>query len=153
MIEWKKTDRGFTRGEFKDRYGEPCSIQKSSFAVDDAIWLGRDSLYRMHLTRDMVAALLPVLKLFVETGKLFADGGVIREAIDKCLRAAERVPVTLQYENEFPNKEIARAYNIGYNLVPSTMRKDWWMMMYDYKDCWMHGPLKVLMKIIDNKGA
>lgn len=35
-----KTARGFRLIEFKDHYGSPCSIQKSSLATDDAIWLG-----------------------------------------------------------------------------------------------------------------
>lgn len=148
MIDWKNTDRGFERGEFDDRYGEKCSIQKSSLAHEDAIWLGRNSLYRMHLTQDMVAALLPSLNLFVETGELFDDGPPNWGG-----GAGERVPVTLQYANRFPNKEIARAFNIGYSIVPSTMKKDWWMMKYSYKDCWMHGPFKALMKIIDKEGA
>lgn len=37
-----KTNRGFTLGKFTDRYGAECSIQKSSLATEDAIWLGVD---------------------------------------------------------------------------------------------------------------
>lgn len=107
-IKIKKTNRGFAVGEFKDRYGAKCSIQKSSLATEDAIWLGaevtpqimasdavklgRSDLLapgqevsgwvpwpvppqvalssRMHLTRKMVAKLLPLLQRFVETGDL-----------------------------------------------------------------------------------
>ncbi len=98
------TGRGFATGEFSDRYGAKCSIQKSSLATEDAIWLGIDDAdpkilasqahkygietmattgwitypipedvllhTRMHLTRDQVAALLPVLQHFVDTGEL-----------------------------------------------------------------------------------
>ena len=32
--------RGFSRMDFTDRYGEQCSLQKSSLATEDAIWLG-----------------------------------------------------------------------------------------------------------------
>lgn len=35
-----KTDRGFDYSEFKDRYGQMCSIQKSSSATEDSIWFG-----------------------------------------------------------------------------------------------------------------
>lgn len=73
-------DRGFLRGEFKDRYGEKCSIQKSSLADEDCIWLGcnhetvdgqgRPCGARMHLTRQMAADLLPHLLKFIETGEL-----------------------------------------------------------------------------------
>lgn len=35
-----KTNRGFYRGEFLDRYDEECSIQESSLASEACIWLG-----------------------------------------------------------------------------------------------------------------
>jgi len=41
-IEKKTTGRGFSYVEFKDRYGSQCSLQKSSLASEDAIWLGID---------------------------------------------------------------------------------------------------------------
>lgn len=41
-IEFSKTQRGFQTGSFTDRYGEKCSIQKSSLATENAIWLGID---------------------------------------------------------------------------------------------------------------
>jgi len=37
-----KTQRGFKTGKFTDRYGAQCSIQKSSLATENAIWLGVD---------------------------------------------------------------------------------------------------------------
>jgi hypothetical protein len=72
-------NRGFLKGKFKDHYGVDCSIQKSSLATEDCIWLGCDggdgvqSRYagvRMHLTQSMVANLIPLLQRFVETGEL-----------------------------------------------------------------------------------
>lgn len=93
-----KTARGFSLIEFKDFYDNPCSLQKSSQAFVDCIWLGVDdanpqimaskvveggtgwvkypipddvSLYtRMLLDRQQVARLLPVLQKFVETGEI-----------------------------------------------------------------------------------
>lgn len=70
------TDRGFSRGEFIDRYRSRCSIQKSSMAADDCLWLGVDHDFngkectRMHLTRGMVQALLPMLQQFAVSGEL-----------------------------------------------------------------------------------
>lgn len=90
-IQWDKTNRGFSRGEFKDRYGEKCSIQRSSIAFEDCIWIGKDdatimlndmpalllegfrTLCRMHLNREMAAELWPLLKTFEETGSLNGD--------------------------------------------------------------------------------
>jgi hypothetical protein len=94
-IKLEPNQRGFQTGEFTDRYGEMCSIQKSSIATDDCIWLGIDNpdliVYedenkgkyivtkmppnfsvssRMHLTREMVADLLPLLTNFAQTGEL-----------------------------------------------------------------------------------
>jgi len=94
-MELEITPRGFEHGEFTDLYGEKCSIQKSSLATDDAIWLGIDNpkltvfendqhgnylitempnnfsvSSRMHLNREQVSELLPILQKFVETGEL-----------------------------------------------------------------------------------
>lgn len=106
-MEFRRTDRGFGRWEFTDRYDAECSLQKSSLASEDAIWLGvndtnpiimaSDALKlgrpdltggqtkgwvdwlvpkevqmttRMHLTREQVADLLPILQHFVETGEI-----------------------------------------------------------------------------------
>ena len=38
----KKTCRGFDLIEFEDDNGEKCSLQKSSSALEDKIWLGID---------------------------------------------------------------------------------------------------------------
>lgn len=71
------TQRGFAISEFGDLYGQICSLQKSSLADEDAIWLGVSTDLegkvvnnRMHLSREMVADLLPDLQRFVETGEI-----------------------------------------------------------------------------------
>ncbi len=69
-MEVKHTSRGFAIVNFKDHYGLHCSLQKSSLADQDAIWLGGNGADRMHLTQDHVAALLPILQRFVETGEI-----------------------------------------------------------------------------------
>ena len=91
----EKTERGFSINEFTDSYGESCSIQKSSAAMEDLIWLGIDNpkltifedenmgkylitdmpktfsvSTRMHLNQEQVKYLLPMLQKFVETGEL-----------------------------------------------------------------------------------
>ena len=40
VVAWEDTQRGFARGEFKDRYGAACSVQDSSLAGEACIWLG-----------------------------------------------------------------------------------------------------------------
>ncbi len=93
----KTTNRGFQLSEFTDRFGSKCSIQESS-ADGASIWFGVDKLRiqhfkagegwndvvfpentieehwvdnaRMHLTQDMVKALLPQLARFAITGLL-----------------------------------------------------------------------------------
>ena len=42
-MEIKKTIRGFSIIEFEDDNGEHCSLQKSSSAMGDKIWLGIDN--------------------------------------------------------------------------------------------------------------
>lgn len=91
MIEWKRTERGFVRGEFRDRYGDVCSVQRSSIAFEDCLWLGLDEpkvmfnnmpaklppdfaiLGRMHLDRERCAELGALLTQFAETGSLHGD--------------------------------------------------------------------------------
>lgn len=63
------TERGFAIVEFTDRYKFSCSLQKSSLATEDCIWLGVED-NRMHLTQSMVAELLPYLLSFVLNGEL-----------------------------------------------------------------------------------
>jgi hypothetical protein len=91
-MKLEATNRGFYHGEFIDQYGVKCSIQESSLATEHCIWLGINDVFpqvqvdglwqkvplppgaatggRMHLTREMVKNLLPLLQHFVETGEL-----------------------------------------------------------------------------------
>lgn len=88
------TNRGFALISFKDRNDIECSLQKSSVATEDCIWLGCDDpnaqifpgnntgwhpyplpenvscSTRMHLSQDQVRMLLPYLQKFVKTGEL-----------------------------------------------------------------------------------
>jgi hypothetical protein len=93
------TNRGFGIVEFKDRNGNECSLQKSSIATEECVWLGCDEIglkrftpkvgwqdveleqdhpygithvanNRMHLNQVQVKALLPYLQHFAETGEL-----------------------------------------------------------------------------------
>lgn len=68
-FELRPTTRGFLFTEWLDTMRQRCSLQKSSVADEDRIWLGVED-YRMHLNQEMVAALLPLLQRFVETGEL-----------------------------------------------------------------------------------
>lgn len=104
MMHMSKTGRGFTICNFSDYYSKPCSVQKSSIATTDCIWLGVDDpdpkimasqannlgvvtdqetgwvpypipsevliQTRMHLSREQVANLLPILQKFVDTGEI-----------------------------------------------------------------------------------
>lgn len=53
-IKIKKTNRGFQKGEFKDFYGMECSIQKSSLATEDCIWLGVDDVKPVIMSSDAI---------------------------------------------------------------------------------------------------
>ncbi len=93
------TARGFMLITFKDRNDIECTIQKSSLAGEDAIWFGAADIgvqrhardyqgwhkvdlkeifpgqdivanNRMHLTRERVIELLPILQYFAENGEL-----------------------------------------------------------------------------------
>ena len=78
MIDWKLTNRGFKRGEFKDYNNDDCSIQVSSLATDRCLWLGLETgmhvdgrcLARMHIDQAMAHDLAQQLIYFAETGDL-----------------------------------------------------------------------------------
>jgi len=66
------TSRGFGVMKFEDSLGQQCSLQDSSLASEAACWFGVDTncagdqvSMRMHLTLDMVDALVPLFELFV----------------------------------------------------------------------------------------
>ena len=93
----ERTHRNFNIYNFKDRNNTECSLQKSSVATENCIWLGANNIglkhftkdrgweninlintieehyvanNRMHLTQDQVKELLPILKKFVKTGEI-----------------------------------------------------------------------------------
>lgn len=80
-MEFKPTKRGFLRATFQDRYGSECSVQESSLAGEDCIWLGVEVDFqgnevpraRMHLTQQMARDLIPVLRHFARSGRLGVD--------------------------------------------------------------------------------
>lgn len=70
--------RGFVAYTFRDIYDAEASIQESSLATEDAIWLGLDAgthkdglcMARMHLSRPMAKWLIKQLQFFVKHGWL-----------------------------------------------------------------------------------
>ena len=54
-IKTKPTERGFSLGTFKDDYGNECSIQKSSIATRDCIWLGINEPTHKLMARDAMS--------------------------------------------------------------------------------------------------
>lgn len=77
-----KTSRGFNYFEFKDINNESCSIQKSSVATSDCLWLGCEnntkphhvtgecSSPRMHIDRKLAKKLVKHLNKFILTGDI-----------------------------------------------------------------------------------
>jgi hypothetical protein len=53
-MKLEKTERGFKNGKFTDRYGAKCSIQESSLATEDAIWLGVDDADPQIMSSDAI---------------------------------------------------------------------------------------------------
>jgi len=89
--ESEKTLRGFGAIKFIDLYGAECSLQQSSIATDNAVWLGidrpevkvlrngwkdveipEDALIsgRMHLNREQVLRLVIQLNKWLDTGEI-----------------------------------------------------------------------------------
>jgi len=81
MIDLKPSPKGLIVGAFTDRNGRECVIQESSVPSESCLWLGVDLGLngepipggRMHLTRELVLDLLPILRHFARTGSLGYD--------------------------------------------------------------------------------
>jgi hypothetical protein len=113
-MESTTTPRGFGLINFTDSYGNSCSLQKSSSAMEDKIWLGIDNPKltisqvnpdgsingkylvvdmpkgwtvdsRMHLTQEQVINLLPHLIRFAWSG----DIEVGTEKAERIIKAAK----------------------------------------------------------------
>ncbi len=69
MERYEVAGRGFYGFKFKDIYGEECSIQESSLAGKDALWLGADE-NRMHIDKQKAKQLIVLLKHFYRHGNL-----------------------------------------------------------------------------------
>lgn len=88
-MKLSEKNHGFLRGEFEDSSGQKCSIEESSCATKTAIWIGVDNTgpnvtgrtgsgigynadvnVQMHLSKELVADLLPTLMYFAANGEL-----------------------------------------------------------------------------------
>jgi hypothetical protein len=97
-MERTTTNRGFALIEFEDLYEHQCSIQESSLASKDAIWMGIDDANpqimaskvredltgwlkypipedvmlttRMHIDKEQAKEIIEILQTFVDTGRL-----------------------------------------------------------------------------------
>jgi hypothetical protein len=77
-----ETKRGFIIYKFKDKYDSNCSLQQSSIADYEAVWLGSDEdqkkhsvtgellTTRMHLDRKLARQIGLKLITFSETGEI-----------------------------------------------------------------------------------
>jgi hypothetical protein len=77
----RNTSRGFGRIEFSDIYGAECSIQESSLATKNALWLGCDheTIHettgekcgaRMHVDLALAKRIVATLQKWIDTGRL-----------------------------------------------------------------------------------
>lgn len=80
QLKVTRTERGFEIGTFVDDYGQACSLQQSSNAERDCLWLGCDEgqhiegrcLARMHLTTDHARMLIKHMRAWLTTGSIAA---------------------------------------------------------------------------------
>lgn len=79
----EKTERGFEVIEFKDIYGNECSLQQSSIALCEkpgtgAIWFGTDK-DRMHIDLKLLKKLLLHLQSWKKNGSFYKrENGIIK---------------------------------------------------------------------------
>jgi len=98
------TNRGFPVLRFVDADGDACSIQDSSIAERDCIWLGRNdqTAARMHLTTDMAAEILERLEAGEACDVVFDDlyGSTCLIAIEEGDGRSMRLGTTKDFEGK-----------------------------------------------------
>ncbi len=67
--EFALTERGFGIVRFPDFHDQRCSLQESSLASVDAVWLGVHT-ERMHLSREQVEMIIGWLQHWLTTGRV-----------------------------------------------------------------------------------
>ena len=108
-MEITKTKHGFDLIKFKDRYLERCSLEKSSLADEDAIWLGSDEDQQVHpvfgtklstrmcLNQEQVQELLPFLQRFADTGEIICESDLTEEKIIDGYNNVCCSPITISF--------------------------------------------------------
>lgn len=139
----KPTNRGFERIEFRDHYGVDCSIQASSLATEECIWFGcsklelkgfrpgsgwldidADSLgfkylqgnTRMHLTREQVQNLLPILEDFAYANLTEQDVVEVTEVLQNAVREGNEL-AALRDQSPWIAVSERLPENVGWYLV------------------------------------
>ncbi len=88
------TSRGFSRFEFKDSHGDFCSLQKSSAAEDDYIWLGCNDIglktflpyapdvsWKEHSEKEIMEKLRPGSTSVVANTRMHLNRGQVKELL------------------------------------------------------------------------
>lgn len=84
------TRRGFALLQFTDLYGHQCSLQKSSLADEEAIWLGPDNANPMVMHNEARALGIPTL----------ATSGWIPYPVPDCVQMTTRMHLTREQVRE-----------------------------------------------------
>ena len=104
----RRTERGFEIITFHDRYNQACSLQQSSLAFEDAIWLGIAG-NRMHLTESQVMNLVERLNVWLLSGDhSFKFHGESVEDLPAQVEDKKEEPVI------FPEISLAAATSFGH---------------------------------------
>lgn len=81
-LEFRHSKNGFGYFEFTDSYGQTFTIQQSSSAEQDKVWIGAGKEWG-HLTRDMVRQIIPILQQFADTGVVDVPGTQTRSPVEQ----------------------------------------------------------------------
>lgn len=94
MDKLSKTVRGFALGKFTDRNREACSIQQSSIATEDCIWLGIDNANPLIMASDAIRLGLR------EKTNTDADTGWVKYEVPKEVLFSTRMHLTQEMVKE-----------------------------------------------------
>jgi hypothetical protein len=80
-VNFTNTKRGCLRAEFKDRFGQECSIQEATTPGENCLWVGVETDIngdwvdhgRMIVDQALARKLIPLLRHFIRKGTLGMD--------------------------------------------------------------------------------
>ena len=127
-----ETGRGFVINLFKDRYDTECSIQKSSLATEDAIWIG------VNVANPKIMA-STALEIGMDIGgkglgKRYSFAQYIARELSRKIKNVKNYEIEGSFISDKDLVEISFKDKAGKRISSSLTGRGWDLSIFRYKD-------------------